>query len=192
MAVITISRQYGSWGRLAAQKAAERLGYRLVERELINQAAARSGSPELALAMIDDLNLLGLSPSAEASQLYCESVKAIMEEIAQEGNVVIIGRAGQAILAGWPDVMHVLVIAPLEVRAERIAERHAISLRAALAQVEASDRTRRNYLKRFYHIHWTDPALYDLVINTAHLDLEATAELILQAFWQRFPILVDR
>ncbi len=187
MTVITVSRQYGSLGRLSAEQVAHRLGFPFVERQIINQAAARSGSPELALAMIDDLNLLGLSPSAEAGQAYCEAVRAIMEEIAASGNAVIVGRAGQVILAGRPDVLHVLMIAPLEVRILRIAERFSISLPAARAQVEASDRTRRNYLKRFYHIHWTDPALYDLVVNTAHFGQEEAVELILQAFWQRFP-----
>ena len=187
MPVITISRQYGSWGSLAAQQVAARLGYRVVERELINQAALRTGAPEVALAMIDDLKLLGLSPSAEAFQAYCEAVKTVMEELAAEGNVVIVGRAGQVILAGRPDVLHVLVIAPIEVRAGRIAERHGVAVHHARAQVEASDRTRRNYLKRFYHIRWDDPALYDLVINTAGFTLEATAEMIIQAFLRRFP-----
>jgi cytidylate kinase len=172
---------------MAARQVGARLGYRVVERELINQAALRTGKPEVALAMIDDLKLLGLSPSAEAFQAYCEAVTNVMEELAAEGNVVIVGRAGQVILAGRPDVLHVLTIAPLDVRARRIAERHGVAIHQAKAQVEASDRTRRLYLKRFYHIRWDDPALYNLVINTADFTLEATAELIIQAFLQRFP-----
>jgi cytidylate kinase len=187
MAIITISRQLGSWGNLIAKQVATRLGYRMVERELINQAALRAGAPEVGLAMIDDLHLLGLTTSPEAAQAYCEAVKCVMQELAEEGKVVIVGRAGQAILAARPDVLHVRVIAPLEVRAQRISERRNVTLQAARAQVEASDRSRRNYLKRYYSIHWENPELYDLVINTARFTLEDSAELIVQAFKQRFP-----
>jgi cytidylate kinase len=187
MAVITISRQLGSWGNLIAKQVAERLGYRTVERELINQAALRAGAPEVGLAMIDDLHLLGLSPSPEAAQAYCNAVKSVMEELAEEGKSVIVGRAGQAILGERPDVLHVRVVAPLEVRARRISERRNVTLTAARAQVEASDRSRRNYLKRYYAIQWENPELYDLIINTDRFTVEDSADLIVRAFQQRFP-----
>ena len=180
MAAITVSRQLGSLGFEVAQTAADLLGYRLVWRDLINQAARIAGSPEAALAAIDDLGLLGICPSPEACQAYRQAVQQIMQELANQGNVVIIGRAGQMILGGWPEVLHVRVIAPRPLRIERVAERQEISLECALAQIEASDRRRRNYLKRFYNVQWDDPNIYDLVINTAHLAPIAAAQLITQ------------
>ncbi len=178
MSTITVSRQLGSLGYDVASAVAERLGYRLVQREVIIQAARRAGAPEVALAAIDELGLLKMSPSPQASLAYHRAVKQVMEEMAAEGNVVIVGRAGQVILHGQPEVLHVRVIAPKPVRVERIMRRYNISVEAAEAQVEASDRYRRNYLKRFYHARWDDPELYDLVINTEHLSPEAAAELI--------------
>ena len=180
MAAITVSRQLGSLGFEVAQTAADLLGYRLVWRDLINQAARIAGSPEAALAAIDDLGLLGICPSPEACQAYRQAVQQIMQELANQGNVVIIGRAGQMILGGWSEVLHVRVIAPRPLRIERVAARQEISLECALAQIEASDRRRRNYLKRFYNVQWDDPNLYDLVINTAHLAPTAAAQLITQ------------
>ena len=180
MAAITVSRQLGSLGFEVARAAADLLGYRLVWRDLINQAARIAGSPEAALAAIDDLGLLGICPSPEACQAYRQAVQQIMQELANQGNVVIIGRAGQMILGGWPEVLHVRVIAPRPLRIERVAERQEISLECALAQIEASDRRRRNYLKRFYNVQWDDPNIYDLVINTAHLAPTAAAQLITQ------------
>jgi cytidylate kinase len=180
MSAITVSRQLGSLGFEVAQTAADLLGYRLVWRDLINQAARIAGSPEAALAAIDDLGLLGICPSPEACQAYRQAVQQIMQELANQGNVVIIGRAGQMILGGWPEVLHVRVIAPRPLRIERVAERQEISLECALAQIEASDRRRRNYLKRFYNVQWDDPNIYDLVINTAHLAPTAAAQLITQ------------
>jgi CMP/dCMP kinase len=109
----------------------------------------------------------------------------VMKELAGEGNVVIVGRAGQVILRHDPGVFHVQVIAPASLRAERIACRHGISLTAAQAQVEASDRFRRDYLKRFYHVRWNDPELYDLVVNTEHVSAETAAEIIVSALSER-------
>jgi cytidylate kinase len=178
---ITISRQLGSLGYAVAQAVAERLGYRLVWRELINQAALRAGAPEAALAMIDELGLLGECASPQACLAYCEAVKQVLDEMASQGRVVILGRAGQVILHDTPHTFHIRLIAPLQVRAQRVASRESISLECALARIQASDRNRRNYLKRFYQANWNDPELYDLVINTAHIPVAAAAALICQA-----------
>ena len=184
MAVITISRQYGSLGNIVADALGQRLGYRVVMRELINQAARWAGAPEVALAVIDELGLLGLSPSEEDYQAYIQALKSVMLELADEGNAVIVGRGGQVVLGARPDVLHVRLVAPVEVRIARIAERHHISLQAARAQVKTSDRQRRIFLKRFYNIDGNDPQLYDLVINTARMSAEAACNLICAALQQ--------
>lgn len=171
----------GSLGDEVAQAIAYRLNYRVVSREIINQAALRSGAPEMALATIDELDLLGIQPTAQARYAYQLAVELVMKELADEGEVVIIGRAGQVILHNHPNVFHVKVIAPSALRAERIARRHNLSLEAAKAQIETSDRNRKNYLKRYYRARWDDPELYDLIINTDRLDPEQAACLICQA-----------
>jgi len=181
MTTITISRQLGSLGTEIAQTVAQRQGYRLVWRDLINQAARQAGAPEVALAAIDDLGLLGLTPSAEAMDAYHQAVRQIMGQLADEGCVVIVGRAGQVVLAGRPDVLHVRIIAPADQRAQRLAQSQGVALAAAQAQVRASDRSRRAYLRRHYRVAWDDAQLYDLVINTAKLPLEAAADLVCRA-----------
>lgn len=178
MATITISRQLGSMGTAVARAVAERLGYRLVCRELINEAALKGGVPEMALATIDELGILGLRPSVTARHAYQKAVRQIMEQLAADGKVVVVGRAGQVVLHDTPGVVHVRVMAPATLRAMRVAQRHHISLESAEAQVEASDRSRRNHLQRYYHTRWDDPALYDLIINTAHFTPEWAADLI--------------
>ncbi len=181
MTTITVSRQMGSLGTEVARQAADRLGYRMVCRELIDQAARQSGVPEVALATIDELGLLGLRPSPKARQAYLQAVRQVVETLAAEGNVVIVGRASQVILHNRPDVLCVRVIAPIAIRTERIAQRHGISPESAQAQIEASDRYRRNYLRRFYHDRLDDAELYDMILNTGRLSPEAAAELVCQA-----------
>ena len=178
MAVITISRQLGSLGTTLGHIVAERLGYQLVHREIINRAACLAGDPELALATIDELGLLGIEPDNAHQDAYLRAVKMVIEDLADAGQTIIVGRAGQAILKDRPGVFHLRVVAPVEIRIARIVEAHGVSSEAARAQVNDSDRYRRGYLHRFYHINWEDPTLYHLVINTGHLALEDAADVV--------------
>lgn len=184
MSTITISRQLGSFGDEVGQAIANRLNFRLISREIINQAAFEANVPEIALATIDDLGLFGIRPSRRQQEAYHQAVHKMMHEIADQGDAVIIGRAGQVILSDRTDVLHVKVIAPAAVRAERLAQTHGISIEAARAQIQSSDQTRKDYLKRYYKVRWDDPELYDLIVNTARLEPEEAACLVCQALTQ--------
>ena len=181
MAVITISRQLGSLGTTLGKRIASRLGYRLVHRDVINQAARLAGAPDVALATIDELGLLGIEPEESAQQAYLQAVRQVIENLARGGNVVIVGRAGQSILQQHADVLHVRVVAPFETRVQRVVAAHGIPERAARAQVRDSDRYRADYLRRFYDTAWDDPTLYHLVINTGHMNLDTAAAVVCAA-----------
>lgn len=181
MAVITISRQLGSLGTTLGRQVAARLGYNIVHRELINQAAHLSRAPDMALATIDELGLLGIEPDEAQQRAYLESVQTVIENLAAAGDVIIVGRAGQAILQNKSNVLHLRVVAPLDTRVQRIVKVHSISPQAARAQIEESDRYRASYLQRFYSIKWDDPTLYHLVINTGYISLETSAEVVCNA-----------
>jgi cytidylate kinase len=184
VSTITISRQLGSFGDEVGQAIAERLNYRLISREIINQAASRANVPEVALATIDDLDLFGIRPSRKDQEAYHQAVHKMMRDIADQGEAVIIGRAGQVILRNRVDVLHIKIMAPSALRSERIAQAHSISIEAARAQVQSSDQTRKDYLQRYYKARWDDPELYDLILNTARLEPEEAACLVCQALTQ--------
>ncbi len=181
MSTITVSRQLGSQGNELALQVAERLGWRRICRDVINQAAQAAGVAYVALADIDELGLLGLKPSTKDWQAYQAEVKRIISQEAAAGQVVIVGRGGQMALAGRPDVLHVRVIAPVEARLVRLQEEYAITPEAARARLEASDRAQARYLRRSYHVRLEDPALYHLVINTGLLPLSQAVEVIVKA-----------
>lgn len=180
MAVITFSRQLGSLGFQVAKAVAERLNYRLVWRDLINQAAIRAGAPEVALAMLDEFNLLGIAPTQQQFKDYIRVVGQVIRELADEGKIVIVGRAGQVLLQDDPRILHVRVVAPIEVRVERLVSARGILLESARAQIQASDRARKNYLRRFYHVNWEDSNLYDIILNTGRISVAAAADTIYQ------------
>jgi CMP/dCMP kinase len=181
MTAVTISRQYGSLGCEIAQMTGQKLGFRVIYRELINQAAVDCGSPDIALAVIDELGLFGLTPTHKEFEAYRRNLDCVMNTLVDDGKVIIIGRAGQSILRERKDVLHVRIIAPLDVRVIRIASRQEISKEAAFAQIKASDHSRKQFLKRLFKVSWDDPSLYHLVLNTGFLNSEAASDLISMA-----------
>jgi cytidylate kinase len=178
MPIITLSREMGSRGDDIALAVAQRLKLRLAGRALINRAAKEAGAPEVALAEIDELGLLGVKPSPTAQQLYREKVTAVIFDLFSQGDVLLVGRGGQIVLADRPGVLHVLAIAPREMRARVVQERCRVSPEVAAARIDASDRARAGFLKRYHGIRWGDPRLYDLVLNMAHLNVATAVDLV--------------
>jgi cytidylate kinase len=178
MPIITLSRELGSRGDDLAMAAAERLGLRLVGRELINRAARAAGAPEVALAEIDELGLLAVKPSLAAVRLYTQKVAEVIRELAGRGDLLVVGRGGQVVLAGEPGVLHVRVIAPRAMRMQMVQQRCHVTPEAAGARIDASDKARAAYLRRAHGVRWDSPALYDLVLNMAHVSVEAAADVI--------------
>jgi cytidylate kinase len=176
--ILTVSRQMGSLGSQVAQETAHRLGWRLIWRELINQAALRAGVPEVALATIDEIGLFGIHPSRADLLAYHRAVRQVMLEMTQQGDAVIVGRAGQVILQDELGAMHARIIAPRPLRVKRVAEDKHISHEQAAGLVERSDRARTDYLRRYYQVDVDDPCLYDLILNTEHLDVPSAARVV--------------
>jgi len=184
MPIITLSRELGSRGDDVALAVAERLKLRLVGRELINQAARQAGVPEVALAEIDELGLLGVKPSREALRLYQDTAEQVIRDLAAGDNVLLVGRGSQVVLAGQAGVLHVRIVAPQAARVRCVAERCHVSAEAAAARIAASDQARSAYLRRRYDARWDDPRWYDLIINLARLEVETAAGLICLAVGQ--------
>jgi cytidylate kinase len=183
MGAITISRQVNSRGDELARQVAEQLGWRWVARDLINQAALAAGAPQVALAEIDELGFLGLRPSAKEWRAYQGQVERIISDLADEGNVVIVGRGGQVVLRDRPDVLHVRVVAPLAKRTAWLQQEKNISAETAEARLVQSDKSRSRYLEQSYKVQVNDPTLYHVVINTGLLGLLQGVKLVTQAFW---------
>lgn len=116
-----------------------------------------------------------------SEELYIKTVTAIIRELGARGDIVILGRGSQMILRDLPGALHVLCLAPLELRVQRLAQREGISLEEASRQVAENDRARAAFHRKFWKIDVDDPALYDLTIQTAALPYEAAAELVAAA-----------
>jgi cytidylate kinase len=111
--------------------------------------------------------------------------KGLVEEVAKEGSAIIVGRAGNHILAKRPQTLHVFLFASLPVRIERAMQIETLSHSAAEHRIAAMDKLRADYVHTFYHADWRDPSTYNLVIDTGMWDEENTIGLILWALEHR-------
>jgi cytidylate kinase len=183
--VITIAREYGSGGAVVARLLADRLGWRLLDRDLLNEVARAANVAPAVAERFDEridpwfhrLVKHGLwrggvdAPiSVEQFNLFDAEMmvvvaRKVIEEAARIGNCVVVGRGAQCILHGWPEVFHVFLYAPIETRKKRVAER----LRAGSnleTVIREYDRLRAAGVRQYFGQQWCNPNLYDLMINT--------------------------
>jgi cytidylate kinase len=223
MTVITLSRQLGSHGEDIAIQVAQALDLRLIDAQVISQAAQRAGVPQMALAELEHEKGRGLAnrvlaalrampsltPTSESGPTaphlsgltipfaglfsptvppisaslegYVQMVGLVIRGLAQEGNVLIVGRGGQILLKAHPAALHVQVVAPLAHRIKTLMSRKGYDQRAAQNRIRASDRARFDYVRRYHDADWLDPTLYHLVVNTGRVPVATAVEVIISA-----------
>lgn len=192
---ITISRECGSGALSIARITAEILedhgraaglpAWTIFDRELVEcvvtehklpTRAARympeDRMPELRTAFEE---LLGLHPSKVA---LLEFTNKTILRLARAGHAIIVGRGGNIVTAGLPNVIHLRLVAPLETRVHEMQKQLEVSKAAALDHVLKTDRARARYLKRYFKANIDDPPGYHLTINTGRMSFEAAAQLI--------------
>jgi cytidylate kinase len=197
--VICISHEEGAEGTLVGRAVSEELAMRYVDEEIIVQAAEKGGVDagllagaearrSLVLRLIEQLHVAGTTanvPSVPLPEVEFdrnrELIVEVIRETAKQGDVVIVAHAASVALAGRSDLLRVLVTAPVDVRARRVAESSGVSDDRALKQVRTSDAGRASYFKRFYGVGSELPTHYDLIVNTEALTPDDAASLVVQA-----------
>ena len=182
MAIITISRQIGSLGTEIAKKLREELGFNYLDKKSLDEELVKTyGIPEEKVERYDERKPAFWDAFSSDKDRYIHFVKTAMYSFAREGNCLIIGRGGQFLFKDIPGVFRIRVIAPIALRLERIKQQHNDDARLAEKLIRHSDHDKAGFHKFFFHINWEDPDLYDLVINTRFLTIEAAARLIRDA-----------
>jgi len=212
MPVITISRQFGAAGVPIGKALAERFKAQLLDRAILAQVAVRAGIPEDELETYDE-RLPGFwqrvtaalassspepqltatayadqIPSAPTQERLLALTRAVIEEAADTGNVVIVGRGGAFILARRPGTLHVQLHASLDARVRYLLSRveeipqdarpEEKSLRDLCKSVVAA---RAEYLKRLFNVDWLDTRNYDLAIDTGRFGVDKATDIIARA-----------
>lgn len=149
--------------------------------DVLQRIGAASVDPADAAGAFDMTYANAAGVSQTAGQRYFDTLRTVMHRLADEGYIVIVGRGGQGILAGRSDVFHARVICPLEERIARIAQRDSMTIEAARARVEESDRQREAWHQRYLGIDYRSPYHYALVANTGMLSDRTASDVIVRA-----------
>jgi len=197
--VLTVNREFGSGGGYVAQRIAEQLGWKLLDRDIIDAIAYAAHVDPKQVKRYDEhvqswfrrLNQQAMRGAALAAGIELadnavfdaeEMVKIsqkVIEEAWTEGNAVIVGRGSQCVLQHKPDVFHAFVYAPCKERMERLRQR--LESDANIEQrMKTVDAERAKYLQEYYGKNWLNIHLYDLMISSCTGEAEA-ARVILSA-----------
>ena len=195
---LTISREYGSGGGEIADIIAKELGWRLVDKDLIDEISLTEKVSPSEVAAFDEkvdpwihritrtvwgLGADGISVVAPVEMFDAEKAASLAKRIVTEaynmGNCVIVGRGSQCILRNKPDVFHAFVYARWEDRVRKIQVRVKPGTDVP-ALIRATDAQRVEYIRIHYKEKWTNPYLYDIMIDSKNLN-EKTARLIISA-----------
>jgi cytidylate kinase len=197
MAVITISRQYGAGGRTLGKMISERTGFSFADNEIIQMVAkeanvspvwvenvekeagttlARILSSMVSQKWID--RVLADERGYIDEQIYLDYLVLIIAKIADEGDVVILGRGAQYILNDHPDAYHILLIDDLENRIRFVMEHERLSRKKAVQVVNYEDRRRASLFKKIGKIDYDKPSLYHMVLNMGRVSLEAALNVV--------------
>ncbi len=118
---------------------------------------------------------------------YISALEAVIRDLALDQNIVIVGRGSQHILRNNKSVLHVLVIAPIEDRINRVMTENKMEREEAMRHIEETDSSRKAFIQRFFQKEIENPLLYDLVINTRYITNESAANLITSAASEKNP-----
>jgi cytidylate kinase len=197
--VLTVNREFGSGGGRIAETVAGWLGWKLLDRDIIDAIAYAAHVDKTVVRHYDEhvdswlsrLNQQAMRGAALAAGLSLadnavfdadEMVKItqkIVEQAWSDGNCVIVGRGSQCVLQHKPDVFHVFVYAPLRDRILRLRSRleRGADIEHRIRQVDGE---RAKYLQQYFQKSWCNLHLYDLMISSRE-DEDSTARVILQA-----------
>ena len=109
---------------------------------------------------------------------FIDATTSVIKEVASAGNVVIIGRGSNMILADTPGVINVALVAPMEYRVSTIMHREHLDQAEARAYLDQLEEARLTFFRKFFKVEATDPDLYHLVINTGLINQDAVTDTI--------------
>ena len=189
--VISISREFGSGGRLIGKRLAARLGVPCYDRTIIQRTAEKSGlSPDFIARAEERARSrfhLSVTPAGVGSAAIPQGVPVshqvffaqaeTIRELAEQGPCVIVGRCGDYVLG--EGCLKVFIHADPASRAARCDEVYDLTQEDMTKYVLQMDKVRANYYNSFTGHRWGDMRRYDLTLNSSTTGIDGAVELIL-------------
>ena len=191
--LVTISREYGSGGRIIGRLVAEKLGIPFYDKEILDLAVEKSGLSREIVETAELRAKSSFSYSLASAMNFGEGVMTdtlsvneklfithydVVHQIAEEGEGVIVGRCADYILKDLPGVTNVFVYGELEDRIKRSIDVYGADPKKAADIVKSYDKARANYYNYHTCQKWGQFSNYNLAINSSYISDEAAADLI--------------
>jgi len=197
MAVITISRQFGAGGITLGKMVAKELNYSFVDTEIIKMVAEMANVSTNFVETVEKeaggkfsklITKLVSKPLLDRilkdergyidEEIYLDYLVLIIAQMADEGNVVILGRGSQYILQDHPDAYHFLLIDEFENRVRFMQEHYSLSQSRAEQVVKSEDKRRLNLYRKLHKTDYDRSSLYHLVLNMHRISLDKAQDMI--------------
>jgi len=188
---LAISREEGAGGSEIAQLIGRKLGWTVLDRNLLDRVAEQFHVSRPMLELVDETgsnwvyDVLGtwMDRKIIPAEKYVIHLAHVVLAAARESHTVLVGRGAQFLLPRKKGLA-VRIIAPLKHRVEQIMGREKLSEANARQYIDERDRGRREFVQRFFRRDINDPHVYDLVINVERMEPDAVAAQILAALEQ--------
>ncbi len=202
--VITIGRQLGSGGREIGQVIAKKLGISFYDKELLAEAAKKSGlakelfenhdekpTNSFLYSLVMDTYSLGYSSSTFSDmplnhKIFLAQFDTI-KNIADRDSCVIVGRCADYALADYSNVLSVFIHADLEYRIRRICKRHSLTSAKAKEEIVKTDKRRSSYYNYYTSKKWGEASGYHLCIDSSAVSIEDAADTIIDFYRRKCP-----
>jgi len=180
MSIITVSGEMGSQRDDLARELCRAGGLELVDRRTLMDAVA--GLVDITR---DEHQLLAeqgpalLDLGSRRRRVFAALLESVVLQYAQVGQVALVGRGANLLLKLVPGVLRVRTVAPLDLRAQRLARREHLELDQARRLATVVDQQRRAYIAHLFGADWGSPLNYDLVLNMGRLSVEQATACVL-------------
>ena len=196
MAVITISKEFGTESEKVASQAAKKLGYEYIGEQLIAEIAKelhvseseaemfRKTSQSRILRFVDryTCSLVQKVVDREHGCLddknYYETTKKLVQNVYEAGNAIILGWGSQCILRGKPNTLHVRLIKDEETKIKEVMQNRNLEHKAAKSFIEREEGDLKAYIEHYFNEDWNAAHLYDLIIDMGKTSVEKAVDLI--------------
>ena len=184
--VVTISRQFGSMGRMIAQQLSRELGVDFYDRDIVEETASRMGLPVSVISNTEEKSKsiyfkqqypLGMGIASMRDEIFLIQ-KNIIRDLAQKESCIIVGRCADSILMDMENHLNVYIYAPMDARLRNAVELAKLDEKTAKKMIREIDRSRELYHRRYYP-EYVDPSTNkDIMIDSSRFGAEGTVKIL--------------
>lgn len=190
---ITVAREPGSGGAPIAKRVSEKLGFELIDEQLVEEIAKSTKKRKEIISAIDEKSRGKLEDIVHnlLNTEYVDDYKYVSElaklilTYAYKGRTVILGR-GANFITPFGKGLHVNIIAPYEVRVQRAMDFEGHTRAVAKEIIAKVEKERTDFVKQYLKQDPTKAEAYDITINTNYYRVEEAADVVIEALRRKF------